>query len=243
MNWRGWFRSRPPLRRNSDRDGTAIRIAIAMPVEPVTGTERRMVVVPRVRYNKRPHEESRRSSTRKRLPKTAVFAEFQPRWTSPEHVDDPGGTKPRIPPTWLDLKRGQGMDATSDDDRLNKPPPERAGPTSTEGTLVIFLPDHARSSAGSREREYSSASGQFFRPKGGASPMNSRGTGSRMSLPHPVPVATKAMASKARRGDRRGTGRHMGCSPVNSPSLVKRVANCKQHVPRKKSSTQSFAQS
>ncbi|MDA1027269.1 MAG: hypothetical protein O3A19_12695 [Planctomycetota bacterium] len=111
-----------------------------MPVEPVTGTERRMVVVPRVRYNKRPHEESRRSSTRKRLPKTAVFAEFQPRWTSPEHVDDPGGTKPRIPPTWLDLKRGQGMDAASDDDRLNKPPPERSGPTSAEGTPVDLLP-------------------------------------------------------------------------------------------------------
>ena len=142
VNWRGWFRSRPPLRRSSDRDGTGIRIAIAMPVEPVTGTERRVVVVPRVRYNKRPHEESRRSSTRKRLPKTAVFAEFQPRWTSPEHVDDPGGTKPRIPPTWLDLKRGQGMDAASDDDRLNKPPPERSVLQAQSRRLPDELPRH-----------------------------------------------------------------------------------------------------
>ena len=150
LNGECWFRTRPRRRENSDRDETGVRVAIATPVEPVAGTEPRMVVVPRVRYNKRPHGEWGRSCTRKRLPKTAVFAGFQPRWTSPEHVDDPGVTKPRIPPTWLDLKRGQGMDTASDDDRLDKPPPERSGLTSTEGTLVNLLPFQARASPASR---------------------------------------------------------------------------------------------
>ena len=168
-----------------------------------------MVVVPRARYNKRPHEELGRSCTRKRLPKTAVFAGFQPRWTSAEHVDDPGETKPGIPPTWLDLNHGQGMDAASNDDRHNTAAPRTCRANFDRGYVGQSLAfSRSRVSRVERGRILVSER-QFFITEGGAFPMNGRGTRSRMSVPHSVAVATKSATH------RRPTTHWIRSTPVN----------------------------
>ena len=77
VDWGGRFGSGPPLTGDSDRDETGIRIAIAMPGEPVTGTEPHMVVVPAIRNNTRDDDPGRAdvvTITREELVETTVSA-------------------------------------------------------------------------------------------------------------------------------------------------------------------------